>query len=204
MGGGAYEHRDPMMWKPRNSERGKGWTADLWTDYALKYIREHRDGPWFASVAYIIPHLPWVCDEKYSAPFIAQGCSTNLAACYGSIAHMDECIGRLLDGLKETGQEQRTIVVFLSDNGPTSPETKTKTMKNSPGYRLVSATSRTCAATRHSCGKMATACRCSCAGRGAFSLASASSSAVSRMCCPRCSISRRSKPTPPRINLSPA
>jgi len=126
VGGGAYEHRDPMMWKPKNSERGKGWTADLWTDYALKYIREHRDGPWFASVAYIIPHMPWVCDEKYSAPFIAQGCSTNLAACYGSIAHMDECIGRLLDGLKETGQEQRTIVVFLSDNGPSSPETKTK------------------------------------------------------------------------------
>jgi arylsulfatase A-like enzyme len=126
VGGGAYEHRDPMMRKPKNSERGKGWTADLWTDYALHYIREHRDGPWFASVAYIIPHLPWVCDEKYSAPFKAQGCSENLAACYGSIAHMDECVGRLLNGLKETGQEQRTIVVFLSDNGPTSPETKTK------------------------------------------------------------------------------
>jgi arylsulfatase A len=127
VGGGAYEHRDPMMWKAKKSVRGKGWTADLWTDYALNYIREHRDGPWFASIAYIIPHLPWVCDEKYSAPFIAQGCSTNLAACYGSIAHMDECIGRLLEGLKETGQDQRTIVVFLSDNGPTSPETKTKT-----------------------------------------------------------------------------
>jgi len=77
-------------------------------------------------VAFIIPHLPWVCDGKYSAPFIEQGCSKNLAACYGSIAHMDECIGRLLDGLKETGQDERTIVVFLSDNGPTSPETKTK------------------------------------------------------------------------------
>jgi len=126
LGGSGYEHRDPMMWKPRNSERGKGWTADIWTDYALKYIREHRTEPWFASVAYIIPHLPWVCDEKYSAPFVAQGCSKNLAACYGSIAHMDECVGRLLDALKETGQENRTIVVFLSDNGPTSPEVKAK------------------------------------------------------------------------------
>lgn len=125
LGGSGYEHRDPMMWKPKNSERGHGWTADIWTDYALNFIHEHREEPWFASVAFIIPHLPWVCDEKYSAPFVAQGCSKNLAACYGSIAHMDECIGRLLDGLKETGQDQRTIVVFLSDNGPTSPETKT-------------------------------------------------------------------------------
>jgi len=126
LGGSGYEHRDPMMWKPKNSGRGHGWTADIWTDYALKFIRDHREGPWFASVAFIIPHMPWVCDEKYSAPFVAQGCSKNLAACYGSIAHLDECIGRLLDVLKETGQDQRTIVVFLSDNGPTSPEAKAK------------------------------------------------------------------------------
>jgi arylsulfatase A len=126
LGGSGYEHRDPMMWKPRNSARGQGWTADIWTDYALNYLRAHRGEAWFATVAYIIPHLPWVCDEKYSGPFVARGCPTNLAACYGSIAHLDECVGRLLDGLKETGQEERTIVVFLSDNGPTSPEVKTK------------------------------------------------------------------------------
>lgn len=124
LGGGGYEHRDPMMWKPRNSERGKGWTADIWTDYTLQFIREHGDQPWFISLAYIIPHMPWVCDDKYSAPFLAQGCSKNLAACYGSIAHLDECIGRLLAGLKAAGQDQRTIVIFISDNGPTSPEVK--------------------------------------------------------------------------------
>jgi len=130
LGIGTYEHRDPLLWKPKGSERGHGWTADIWTDYALHYMREHCDAPWFASVAFIIPHLPWVCDEKYSAPFVARGCSKNLAACYGSIAHMDECVGRLLNGLKETGQERRTIVVFLSDNGPTSPEAETKSMED--------------------------------------------------------------------------
>lgn len=124
LGGGGYEHRDPMMWRPKNSARGKGWTADLWTDYALDTIRGHSDGPWFISLAYIIPHLPWVCDEKYSAPFLAQGCSKDLAACYGCIAHLDECVGRLLAGLRECGQAERTIVVFLSDNGPTSPDAK--------------------------------------------------------------------------------
>lgn len=123
LGGGAYEQRDPMIYTPHGGTRGQGWTADIWTDYTLKYIREHRDQQWFASVAFIIPHLPWVCDEKYSAPFLAQGCSKDLAACYGSIAHLDECIGRILDALRETGQDRRTIVVFLSDNGPTIPNT---------------------------------------------------------------------------------
>ena len=123
LGCGNYQQRDPLNFKSGGgSVQGHGWTTDIWTDYAVNYIREHRDGPWFASVAYIIPHLPWVCDEKYSAPFVAQGCSKSLAACYGSIAQMDECIGRLLDTLKETGQDRRTIVIFLSDNGPTSPE----------------------------------------------------------------------------------
>ncbi len=124
LGGGGYEHRDPMMWRPKNSARGKGWAADLWTDFALDYIRSHKDGPWFISLAYIIPHLPWVCDEKYSAPFVALGCSKDLAACYGCIAHLDECVGRLLEGLREAGQGQRTLVVFLSDNGPTGPDSK--------------------------------------------------------------------------------
>jgi arylsulfatase A len=124
LGGGGYEHRDPMLWRPKNSVRGKGWAADLWTDFTLDYIRSHKDGPWFISLAYILPHLPWVCDEKYSAPFLAQGCSQDLAACYGCIAHLDECVGRLLTGLREAGQAERTIVVFLSDNGPAGPDSK--------------------------------------------------------------------------------
>jgi arylsulfatase A-like enzyme len=120
-GGKGYVHRDPIIYQPGKNRDGKGWAADIYTDYTLDYIRGHREKPWFASVAYIIPHTPWECDPKYSAPFIAKGCSPSLAECYGSIAHLDECIGRLLDCLKETGQDQRTIVAFLSDNGATGP-----------------------------------------------------------------------------------
>ena len=64
------------------------------------------------------------CDEAHQAPFRAAGCSTNLAACYGAIAHLDENIGRLLQALRESGQEERTLVVFISDNGATGPEVK--------------------------------------------------------------------------------
>lgn len=124
MGGGAYEHRDPMVYETGRNRRETGWTVDLWTDRAIRFIRDRRGTPWFASVAYIVPHLPWVCDETFSAPFVAQGCSSNLAACYGAIAQMDAAIGRLLDALRETGQADRTIVAFLSDNGATGPEVK--------------------------------------------------------------------------------
>jgi arylsulfatase A len=124
LGGGGYEHRDPMLFQTGNNRRGKGWTVDLWTDEVIRFIRDRREGPWFVSLAYIIPHLPWVCDETYSAPFTAQGCSSNLAACYGAIAQMDAAIGRLLEALRESGQAERTIVAFVSDNGATGPEAK--------------------------------------------------------------------------------
>lgn len=124
-GGGHYEHRDPTLFSSSGASQAKGWTADLMTDRAIAFIRERRGRPWFASVAYIIPHLPWVCDEACSAPFQAQGCSKDLAACYGSIVQLDACIGRLLDALRESGQADNTVVVFLSDNGPTGPEAKT-------------------------------------------------------------------------------
>ncbi len=119
--GGGYEHRDPLVVSSAGSRREQGWTVDLWTDEALRFIRGQRDRPWFASVAYVIPHMPWVCPETASAPFVARGCSPDLAACYGSIAQMDAGIGRLLDGLRESGQEDRTIVVFFSDNGMSAP-----------------------------------------------------------------------------------
>lgn len=122
--GGGYQHLDPMLFGKGSSKKGQGWTCDIWTDYALKFISEKKEQPWFLSLAYFIPHMPWKCDAKYSAPFLAKGCSASLAECYGSIAHMDECIGRLLDAVKGTGQEENTIIAFVSDNGQTGPEVK--------------------------------------------------------------------------------
>lgn len=122
LGCGGYEHHDPKVYGPGFNRQVPGWTVDVYSDETVKFIRGHRSEPWFVSLAYIIPHMPWVCDEKDSAEFLAKGCSPNLAACYGSILEMDRGIGRVLDAVGETGQEERTIVAFVSDNGMTGPE----------------------------------------------------------------------------------
>jgi len=69
MGGGGYEHRDPMIFSSAGSGRATGWFAEIMTDRTLAFLRNNREQPWFASVAFIIPHMPWVCDERYAAPF---------------------------------------------------------------------------------------------------------------------------------------
>ncbi|MBI5693981.1 MAG: sulfatase-like hydrolase/transferase [Verrucomicrobia bacterium] len=113
----GYQHRDPTLPNRGATLQPKGWTADILTDLILDFIREKRPEPWLATAAYIIPHLPWVCDDRYQQPFLARGLSADLARCYGSIAQLDAAIGRLLAGLRETGQEENTLVVFVSDNG---------------------------------------------------------------------------------------
>ncbi|MHB8901260.1 MAG: hypothetical protein ACYC6Y_21125 [Thermoguttaceae bacterium] len=35
----------------------------------------NSEKPWLATAAYIIPHLPLVCDEKFSRPFLEEGLS---------------------------------------------------------------------------------------------------------------------------------
>jgi len=41
----------------------------------------------------------------------------HLADYYGMISHHDACIGRVLAALRETGQEENTVVVYVSDHG---------------------------------------------------------------------------------------
>lgn len=113
----GYQHKDPTLPHRGGVLQAKGWTADLMADLLLGFIRTPSEKPWFATAAFIIPHLPWVCEERYSAPFLAAGLSPDLALCYGCIAQMDTAIGRLLEGIRALGQEGNTLVVFVSDNG---------------------------------------------------------------------------------------
>lgn len=117
---GGYVHRDPTIVHKGGSDDMKGWTCDINVDQALSYIRSEGDKPWWATVAFIVPHLPWVCDEKFSAPYLKEGCSRKLADFYGCVTQMDAAVGSLLAGLPESGRD--TIVVFFSDNGPSYKE----------------------------------------------------------------------------------
>ncbi|MCK5850412.1 MAG: sulfatase [Kiritimatiellae bacterium] len=52
-------------------------------------------------------------------------CRAELAQYYQSISRMDQGIGRLIKILKETGQYDNTLIIYISDNGCAFPEAKT-------------------------------------------------------------------------------
>ena len=99
-----------------------GFITDVITDYALRFIEQHRDRPFFCYVPYNAPHTPLQVPDRYFDKYAARGLDSRTAAIYGLVENADENIGRLLAKLDELGLNERTIVFFLSDNGAEGPE----------------------------------------------------------------------------------
>lgn len=102
-------------------ERFAGYCTDIFFREAIRFIHEgesENDGrPFFLYLPLNAMHSPHHVAESYSAPFAAQGHPEKRAKFYGMIANFDENLGRLLEALKESGQDQDTLVLFMGDNG---------------------------------------------------------------------------------------
>ena len=71
---------------------------------------QNRDRPFFFYFAHAMPHKPLACSEAF---YKKSG-----AGLYGdALAELDWSVGHVLDTLKELGLDERTLVLFTSDNG---------------------------------------------------------------------------------------
>jgi len=98
-------------------EKYDGYCNTVWFSEALKYIQKNKEKPFFCYVSTNLPHAPLRVDEKYIEPYKANS-SDRIASYYGMITKLDEDIATLLQGVKEMGLEENTIVIFMTDNGP--------------------------------------------------------------------------------------
>jgi uncharacterized sulfatase len=81
-----------------------------YTDRAVKFIQENKSRPFFLYLAHSMPHKPLACSEAYYGK--------SGAGLYGDVLmELDACMGRVLDTLKEQGLDEKTLVMFTSDNG---------------------------------------------------------------------------------------
>ncbi len=83
---------------------------------AAAFVRRHRSEPWFLYLAFNAPHNPSEPTPERLARFAA--IQDPMRQKYAAqISLMDDAIGETLTALRETGQAQRTLVFFFSDNG---------------------------------------------------------------------------------------
>jgi len=82
----------------------------LYTDEAIRVIRESGDQPFFLYLPHTMLHNPLGVGEEFKG--------TSKWGEYGDAIHeMDHHVGRIIDALGEAGIKERTIVVYASDNG---------------------------------------------------------------------------------------
>ena len=115
----------------------KGYNGTLMTDTALEFIGNHRNEPWMLMLSWNPPHpiyedAPPERMKLYNPAALAlrpnvkalpggnagaQALRRTLQGYYAHITALDAEMGRLLKRLDETGQADRTIVVYTSDHG---------------------------------------------------------------------------------------
>lgn len=95
----------PTTGNPTEAER----RGDEVCDDALQMLRTLKDQRFFLWVHFYDPHFPYLSERT---PDILSP-----QAYADEIAFMDTQIGRLLDGLRETGRDRDTLVVAVADHG---------------------------------------------------------------------------------------
>lgn len=102
--------------------------TEQFTGEAIKFIQTHRSKPFFLYVPFTAPHFPAQAHPDW------KGRSSNHA--YGDVVEeLDSRIGEILDTLKTEKLDRKTIVVFLSDNGPEPGQKKWASAKPFRGLK---------------------------------------------------------------------
>ncbi|WP_372756129.1 arylsulfatase [Mariniflexile sp.] len=128
-----YRNNEPFILNDNNFELKQGkYTHDVFVNEALDYVEKQKDNPFFLYLALTIPHLELTVPEESKKPYLDLGWpkrKMNTTGHYkndeegnttyaGMVSRMDKDIGLLFEKLKALGIDDKTIVIFTSDNGP--------------------------------------------------------------------------------------
>jgi len=111
----------------------KEYSGDVMTKYALEFIDDNKDQPFFLYMPYPQPHVSLQAPQEYIDQYIGKfkgekpyyGQDHYAASRYplstyaAMITYLDSQIGKVMDKVKELGLDDNTIIMFSSDNGTT-------------------------------------------------------------------------------------
>ena len=95
-----------------------GPVEDVLGNEVVKFIESNKDQPFFAYIPVQSVHEPFNCPLTLFEKYKAKGYSDHVSRLYGMIELLDSNIGKVLDAVKNNGLEEETIIMFMSDDGP--------------------------------------------------------------------------------------
>ncbi len=114
------DYFDPILFHNGAQKTYSGYCTDVYFDEAMGWIGNGSGDPFFAYIPTNAPHSPYLVPDSYREPYASQGLSDKDARIYGMITNIDDNVGRLMAHLDEHGLAGNTILIFMTDNGPTT------------------------------------------------------------------------------------
>ena len=114
--------------EPHRVEDADFYTTDAYAQRAVEWLAEQKDRPWLLYVPFNAQHAPLQATRKYLDRFenIEKEDRRKFAA---MMSAMDDAVGAILQQVRDLGEEENTLIFFLSDNGG---PTKSTTSGNGP------------------------------------------------------------------------
>lgn len=108
----AIKHKVPLMRGENIIEYPVDQTTltKRYTEEAVGFLREHKDQPFFLYLPHTMVHVPLAASESFRGKHPGD----LLAA---AIAELDWSIGEIMKTLRELQLDEKTLVIFTSDNG---------------------------------------------------------------------------------------
>jgi arylsulfatase len=83
----------------------------LYTERAVRFIEQNRQGPFFLYIAHSMPHVPLAVSARFKGK--------SRQGMYGDVMmEIDWSVQEVMKALQAQGLEDNTLVIFTSDNGP--------------------------------------------------------------------------------------
>lgn len=94
----------------------EGYLTERLGAEAASFVQRHRERPFFLYLAFNAVHTPLQATEKYLER--VKGVDNPARRTYlAMLSAMDDAVGTVLAAVRQAGLDERTLVVFLSDNG---------------------------------------------------------------------------------------
>jgi arylsulfatase A-like enzyme len=82
-----------------------------YTERAVRFIEQHKEEPFFLYLPHSMPHVPLAASDAFRG-------KTERGLFGDVIAEIDWSVGQVLSTIDRLGLDERTLVLFTSDNGP--------------------------------------------------------------------------------------
>ncbi len=101
------------------------YTTDAYADRSVDWLEKHKDKPWFLYLPFNAQHAPLQAPQKYLDRFL--NITDEKRRLFAAmLSAQDDAIGRVMQKVRELGQEENTLIFYIADNGGPTQSTTSK------------------------------------------------------------------------------